>query len=176
VGDLRLLGTLERRARAAAVCRLARRHGLRPHRTSAGPADGWDVLVLDELGMLAPLYGAGTLAFVGGTLARRGGHTPLEAAAHGLPLLAGPRTAHIAELAGELEVAGALWRVRDRHDLVTAWRELLADPARRLRMAAAARWVVAGGAATAAGYARALLADLAAAEVAERAGTSAPDG
>jgi 3-deoxy-D-manno-octulosonic-acid transferase len=169
-GTSRLLLAPRRPGRAAAVCRLARRQGLHSHRTSAGPADGWDVLVLDELGMLAPLYGAGTLAFVGGTLARRGGHTPLEAAAQGLPLLAGPHTAHIAELAGELEGAGALWRLRDRHDLVAAWWVLLSDPERRRRMAAAALGVAAAGEDTAAGYARALLADLAAAEMAARAG------
>ncbi len=78
--------------RAAAVARLTRRHGLRCQMWSEQPGgDDWDVLVLDQLGPLAALYPGAALAFVGGTLARRGGHSPLEAAACGVPLLVGLR-------------------------------------------------------------------------------------
>jgi 3-deoxy-D-manno-octulosonic-acid transferase len=157
-GGPRLLLAPRRPERAAALCRMARRRGLSAHRFSAGPRNGWDVLVLDEMGWLAALYGAGALAFVGGTLARRGGHTPIEAAAHGLPLLAGPHREHIAELAGDLERAGGLLGVRSTRGLASAWRALLADPAERLRMGAAARAVVADGEVIAARYARAVLA------------------
>jgi 3-deoxy-D-manno-octulosonic-acid transferase len=154
----RLLLAPRRPGRAAAVCRMARRLGLRARLFSSGVDCDWDVLVLDEMGPLATLYRAGALAFVGGTLARRGGHTPIEAAAHGLPLLAGPHTAHIAELAGDLERAGGLLRLRSEGDLAPAWRALLADPERCRRMGEAARTVVAAGRVTAAGYARELLA------------------
>ncbi len=154
----RLLLAPRRPGRAAAICRLALRHGLRPRRFGAGPGDAWDVLVLDELGPLAQLYAAGTLAFVGGTLSRHGGHTPLEAAASGLPLLAGPHTAHIAEVAAALERRGALLRLRTGRELPAAWGALLADPARRQRMGEAALAMVAAGRDTAKDYARALLA------------------
>lgn len=139
----RLVLAPRRPRRAAALCRLARRHGLAVHRAGAGPAAGWDVLVLDELGRLAPLYAFAALAFVGGTLARRGGQTPIEAAAHGVPLLAGPHCAHIAELAETLEAAGGLLRLHGSRDLLPAWRALLADPPRRRRMGDAARAAVA---------------------------------
>jgi 3-deoxy-D-manno-octulosonic-acid transferase len=154
----RLLLAPRRPGRAGTVCRMARRAGLRVRRFSAGPEGEWDVLVLDEMGWLAQLYGAGDLAFVGGTLARCGGHTPIEAAAYGLPLLAGPHRAHIAELAGGLERSGGLHCLRSAADLAPAWGALLADPERRRRMGEAARAVVAAGRATAAGYALALLA------------------
>ena len=167
----RLLLAPRRPGRAAAVCRMARRRGLRARLFSSGAGGDWDVLVLDAMGPLAALYRAGALAFVGGTLARRGGHTPIEAAAAGLPLLAGPHTAHIAELAGELERAGGLLRLRSERDLAPAWRALLADPERRRRIGEAARTVVAAGRATVAGYARALLAG-AAGEAAKQAARS----
>lgn len=38
------------------------------------------------------LYGIADLAFVGGSLVERGGHNPLEAAAHAIPVLMGPHT------------------------------------------------------------------------------------
>lgn len=69
---------------------------------------------------------------------------PIEAAAHGVPLLAGPHCAHIAELADTLEAAGGLLRLHAPRDLVPAWRALLADPPRRRRMGEAARAAVAG--------------------------------
>jgi 3-deoxy-D-manno-octulosonic-acid transferase len=50
----------------------------------------WDVLVVDERGALAELYGAGNLAFVGGGYHRHI-HSIVEPVAHGLPVAFGPR-------------------------------------------------------------------------------------
>ncbi|GHD48825.1 3-deoxy-D-manno-octulosonic-acid transferase [Marinobacter persicus] len=44
----------------------------------------------DTMGELMMLYGAGDMAFVGGSLIERGGHNPLEPAAWGIPVLSGP--------------------------------------------------------------------------------------
>lgn len=44
------------------------------------------------MGELMLLYGIADLAFVGGSLVERGGHNPLEAAAHAIPVLMGPHT------------------------------------------------------------------------------------
>ena len=49
-----------------------------------------DVLLVDRIGILAGLYGAGRFAFVGGSFGP-GVHSVIEAAAHGLPVLFGPR-------------------------------------------------------------------------------------
>ena len=38
-----------------------------------------------------------TLLFVGGSLVERGGHNPLEAAAHAIPVLMGPHTFNFKE-------------------------------------------------------------------------------
>jgi 3-deoxy-D-manno-octulosonic-acid transferase len=54
----------------------------------SGQAD-WDVLIVDQRGMLAELYGLGQLAYVGGGF-RRQIHSIVEPVAHGLPVAFGP--------------------------------------------------------------------------------------
>jgi len=73
-----------------AVETLAARLGLpMPVRLSAatGPVP---LLLVDRVGVLATLYGAGTMAFVGGAFSRAGLHSVLEPAAWGLPVVFGP--------------------------------------------------------------------------------------
>jgi 3-deoxy-D-manno-octulosonic-acid transferase len=48
------------------------------------------VLLVDRIGILAILYGAGQVAFIGGSFGP-GVHSVLEAAVHGVPILVGPR-------------------------------------------------------------------------------------
>lgn len=48
------------------------------------------VLLADTLGELKYLYGAGDIAYIGGSLIERGGHNPLEAAAFSKSILTGP--------------------------------------------------------------------------------------
>jgi 3-deoxy-D-manno-octulosonic-acid transferase len=49
------------------------------------------LLLVDRVGVLAQLYGAGTMAYVGGGFGRAGLHSVLEPAAWGLPVSFGPR-------------------------------------------------------------------------------------
>jgi 3-deoxy-D-manno-octulosonic-acid transferase len=49
-----------------------------------------EIVVLDTIGDLAAVYGIADLAFVGGSLIKRGGHSPLEPAQFGVPILMGP--------------------------------------------------------------------------------------
>jgi 3-deoxy-D-manno-octulosonic-acid transferase len=49
------------------------------------------VLLVDRVGILASLYGAGTMAYVGGGFGAAGLHSVLEPAAWGLPVAFGPR-------------------------------------------------------------------------------------
>jgi 3-deoxy-D-manno-octulosonic-acid transferase len=48
------------------------------------------VLLIDSIGELASLYSLADVAFVGGSLVPRGGHSILEPAQHGVPILVGP--------------------------------------------------------------------------------------
>jgi 3-deoxy-D-manno-octulosonic-acid transferase len=106
-------------------------------RSVLGPPNG-RVLVLDTLGELASLYGAATVAFVGGSLVPWGGQNPLEPAARGVPVLFGSHMQNFQEAAtllkalGEggtpaaLEVAGPLQGAGGK--LVKAVGRLLEDP------------------------------------------------
>jgi 3-deoxy-D-manno-octulosonic-acid transferase len=75
----------------ASTERTAARLGLpAPLRLSqaGGPAP---LLLVDRIGVLARLYGAGTMAYVGGGFGRAGLHSVLEPAAWALPVAFGPR-------------------------------------------------------------------------------------
>lgn len=48
------------------------------------------VVLVDAMGVLTPLYSLGDIAFVGGSLVEKGGHNALEPASFGLPVLMGP--------------------------------------------------------------------------------------
>jgi 3-deoxy-D-manno-octulosonic-acid transferase len=54
------------------------------------PSGSTQVVIGDTMGELMLLYGIADLAFVGGSLVERGGHNPLEPAAHAIPVLMGP--------------------------------------------------------------------------------------
>jgi 3-deoxy-D-manno-octulosonic-acid transferase len=49
-----------------------------------------EIVVLDTIGDLAAVYGVADVAFVGGSLVKRGGHNPLEPAQFGVPVVMGP--------------------------------------------------------------------------------------
>ena len=82
--------------RFAEVADAVRADGWRMARASeaagaAGSGDEAEVVVLDRMGVLARAYGAGDVAIVAGSFCEVGGHNVLEAAAHGVPVVYGPR-------------------------------------------------------------------------------------
>jgi len=109
------------------------RDGLRVARRSAGARQGpeTEVYLADTLGELGLFYRLAEVAFLGGTLASRGGHNPLEPARLDCALVAGPDLRHSAEIAAELDAAGALTRIRSAAELGPALATLLANPAAR---------------------------------------------
>jgi 3-deoxy-D-manno-octulosonic-acid transferase len=86
------------------------------------------VLLVDTIGELSSLFPLAQAVFMGGTLAKRGGHNILEPAFFSLPVIAGPHMENFAAIAAEFTAAGAL--VRMTGDLVSAVDDLLDDPAR----------------------------------------------
>lgn len=117
---------LERLEEVVAAVRAA---GLRPTLWSR-PEPGADVLVLDAVGVLPALYGAARAAFVGGTLVPRGGHNLLEPVRFSVPVLFGPYTDNVRDVAEVLLRSGGGLRVSDPAALVEAVSALLPDPAR----------------------------------------------
>ncbi|MCB2154397.1 3-deoxy-D-manno-octulosonic acid transferase [bacterium] len=77
--------------RFSPVAELLTRADMRVHRTSTGPNPGdADVVLLDEMGVLARSFGAAEIALVAGSWCPVGGHNLLEAGVHGIPVLRGP--------------------------------------------------------------------------------------
>jgi 3-deoxy-D-manno-octulosonic-acid transferase len=97
------------------------------------PLRSGEVLLLDSVGELAPLYARAEVAFVGGTLVSVGGHNVLEPVFAGRPVLFGPHTENARHSAEILEAVGAGIRVADAGDLARAVVALLADPSEARR-------------------------------------------
>jgi len=67
-----------------------------------------DVLLIDEMGLLSCLYGVCDVAFVGGSIAAKGGHNPIEPASYGVPTIMGPHIYNNPEICQVLVEAGGL--------------------------------------------------------------------
>ncbi|MGE0351839.1 MAG: 3-deoxy-D-manno-octulosonic acid transferase [Gemmatimonadales bacterium] len=123
-------------AHLAQIDRLAARFGLSaPVRSSAagGPVP---LLVVDQIGILARLYGAGTMAFVGGGFHGRGLHSVLEPAAWGIPSVFGPRWEESRDASLLLEAGGAealaeLGAVEAAGVLENLWEDWIVNEIRR---------------------------------------------
>jgi 3-deoxy-D-manno-octulosonic-acid transferase len=142
----------------------ARRRGIEPIRLDDPAAGQGRLLIVDRTGVLAPLYGAAALAWVGGGYGRRL-HSVLEPAACGVPVLFGPDWQGSPDAAGLLgsRAAAAMdegypdWldldansTFADRSPLAAIWLALLRHPAHRQAAGARAREAVAAGAGAAA--------------------------
>jgi 3-deoxy-D-manno-octulosonic-acid transferase len=127
-----------------AVAALLDQRALRWQRRSAlaeGEVCAGDTAVLlgDTMGELRAWYGAAEVAFVGGTLVERGGHSPLEATPFGTPVLHGPHVFNFAEVFAALREAEAAVAVADAGALTEAVDRLLADPQAARAIGARAR-------------------------------------
>ena len=140
VPDLLLVLAPRHPERFAAAADEAARRGLVVSRASRGAAaPGTDVLLVDTIGQLAALYGVAGSAFVGGSLVPVGGHNLLEPIAAGVPVLYGPHTDHVGELAEELTLSGAGLRVENADALGRSFADLALRPAERARRVALGR-------------------------------------
>lgn len=92
------------------------------------------ILLLDTIGELASIYSLAHVAFVGGSLAPRGGHNILEPAGFGLPIIVGPHTENFRDIVQKFADGGGVLVVRDQYELQSALLRLLADPAERKQL------------------------------------------
>ncbi|WP_455865005.1 lipid IV(A) 3-deoxy-D-manno-octulosonic acid transferase [Pantoea agglomerans] len=96
------------------------------------PSGSTQVVIGDTMGELMLLYGIADVAFVGGSLVDRGGHNPLEAAAHAIPVLMGPYTLNFKDICAKLQQADGLITVTDADSLDKEIGTLLTDEDYRL--------------------------------------------
>jgi 3-deoxy-D-manno-octulosonic-acid transferase len=124
--------------RAGEVCSLAASHGLTAElltRMEGSTALATpDVVVVNTIGHLKPLYAFSDIAFVGGSLIDFGGHNPLEPAAFAKPILFGPHTADVAESCNRLLASGGARVVHDTDELFQEALSLLKSPERARAM------------------------------------------
>jgi 3-deoxy-D-manno-octulosonic-acid transferase len=136
------LASIERRAAvhgAPPPVRLTSAHGAAPF------------LVVDRVGVLAALYGAGTIAYVGGGFHAAGLHSVLEPAAWGRPVLFGPRWTESRDAGLLLGGGGAvaleeLGTIETAEALGTTWEQWIVDERERAGRGARALAVVRAGA------------------------------
>lgn len=96
----------------------------------------------DTMGELLMLYGTASAAFIGGSLVRRGGHNPLEAATWALPVLSGPHVFNFSDIYQRLETGGGLVTVESSAALVEALTTLFRDDAHRAELGRSAEAVL----------------------------------
>jgi 3-deoxy-D-manno-octulosonic-acid transferase len=116
-----------------AVAELCERRGwnvARRSRIASGEEmkDSSPVVVLDTVGELLSSYAAADIAFVGGSLAPKGGHNILEPALFGVPAVTGPHTGNFREITELFTRGDAVMTVRDEGDLCRRMVEWAADP------------------------------------------------
>jgi 3-deoxy-D-manno-octulosonic-acid transferase len=119
----------------------------RPVRLSAA-TEATPLLLVDSVGVLAALYGAGTMTYVGGGFGRAGLHSVLEPAAWSLPVAFGPRWTNSRDAALLLEAGGATALPRGSvaaSALEKLWSKWIRDESGRTEQGKKARQVVEGG-------------------------------
>jgi 3-deoxy-D-manno-octulosonic-acid transferase len=87
-----------------------------------------EVVLLDTIGDLAAVYGVADVAFVGGSLVRKGGHNPLEPAQFGVPVLMGPSYENFRDVVKRLQESGGIRIVQDAEELGVAALDLMLHP------------------------------------------------
>ena len=138
----------------------ARVSGLpRPVRLSAA-TEATPLLLVDRVGVLASLYGAGTMAYVGGGFGRAGLHSVLEPAAWSLPVAFGWRWSNSRDAALLLEAGGATALPRGNTAaaaLEKLWSNWIRDELGRMEQGRKARQAVERGRGASEGSAEMLL-------------------
>lgn len=96
------------------------------------------VVLLDSIGELASLFPIADVVFMGGTLARRGGHNLLEPASCGRAIVAGPHLENFSAIAAEFREHRAIVEIARPDELARAVETLLDDASSRERLGARA--------------------------------------
>lgn len=136
--------------RAAAIAEMLRDRRLRTaRRTTGGPITAdTDVYLADTFGELGLFYRLAEIVFVGGSMVRKGGHNPFEAARLGCAILHGPDMTNCAAMAHALDAGDAALAVGSAAELAIAVLRLLAAPEQRSALADNAALIAAQGGGT----------------------------
>ena len=93
-----------------------------------------EILVIDRMGVLASLYSFADVVFVGGSMVRRGGQNPIEAAASRKAVVHGPNVFNFQDIYQKLDENHAAFSVNSEAELFRCLASLLEQPQLRLEM------------------------------------------
>lgn len=141
--DLLLIVAPRHPQRTDTVESLVHRYGLKSSRLSTDTNSPCDVLIVDRIGVLAQLYGIAEVAFIGGSLQSTGGHNPVEAAIHGVPMLKGPNRRNFEEICLRYSQTGCLSTVTNAQSITRHVSEYLNSAELRTKSGDAAKRVTA---------------------------------
>lgn len=122
--------------RGAEVEALMHSAGLRTAMRSRGDAidAAADIYIADTIGELGLFYALAPVAFIGGSLAPKGGQNPVEAVRHGAAVLAGPAVGNFQDAYDALRAHGGYAAITGAEDLAGNAAALLGDPDARTAM------------------------------------------
>jgi len=140
--DMRLIIAPRQLDRAEEIRSMVEARGLTCARRSMKESVEYDVLVLDTFGELASVYAVGEIAFVGGSLIPKGGHSIFQPIIQGKPVLFGPYTHKTRDMAQMALSAGVGFEVSDAADFAAQAESLLSDRDRLVQIDAACRDLV----------------------------------
>jgi 3-deoxy-D-manno-octulosonic-acid transferase len=106
------------------------------------PTAATDIYVADTMGELGLFYRLSPVVFMGGSLVEHGGQNPVEAIKLGASIVHGPHVFNFSDVYEALDRAGGASSVETREALVKQLGQMLADPAARNLVLAAAERVV----------------------------------
>ena len=95
---------------------------------------GHDILLVDTIGHLKKIYGIADVVVIGGSIAKKGGQNPIEAAIWGKAIVFGPNMFNFREVAEIFLENEAAIRVNDIFELEKTIEEIIKDEDRRRRL------------------------------------------
>lgn len=144
--SLRLILVPRHRERFEEVAQLVSRAGItltrRSQLTSSIQPPSDAVILVDSIGELSACWGLADIAFVGGSFGNRGGQNMIEPAAFGAAVLFGPNTWNFRDIVRAFKESNACLQLAAAEALTPTLLRLLADPAERQSLGAAAQSVV----------------------------------
>jgi 3-deoxy-D-manno-octulosonic-acid transferase len=90
-----------------------------------------DVMIVDTIGHLKDIYSLATVVFIGGSLVKKGGQNPIEAARWGKAVIFGPHMTNFREVADSFIESGAAIMAENFVCLGNIMKELLLDEEKR---------------------------------------------
>ncbi len=85
------------------------------------------VIVLDQMGVLSEIYSVADVVFIGGSIAKKGGHNPIEASAFAKPVLMGQHIYNNPEIIDTIADGGGLIKVSNSSELQQQLSRLLSN-------------------------------------------------